>query len=68
MKNDFVSISIPKKLFEKISQEIRNTSPQAVSKYVTYILEKELSSKEKKVYSEEDKEKIKEKLRKLGYF
>ena len=68
MKNDVVSISIPKKLFEKIGQEIRNTSPQAVSKYATYILEKELSSEEKKVYSEEDKEKIKEKLRKLGYF
>lgn len=65
---DSVSISIPKKLFEKICQEIRNTNPQAVSKYVTYILKKELSSEQKKVYSEEEKEKIKEKLSKLGYF
>lgn len=67
MKDD-VSISIPKKLFEKICQEISNTSPQAVSKYVTYILKKELSSERKKVYSEEEKEEIKEKLSKLGYF
>ena len=66
--NDFVSVSIPKKLFEKISREIRNTSLQAVSKYITYILERELSSEEKQEYSEEEKEKIKEKLRKLGYF
>ena len=67
MKDD-VSISIPKKLFEKICQEINNTNPQAVSKYITYILKKELSSKQKKVYSEEEKEEIKEKLSKLGYF
>lgn len=66
--DDFVSVTIPKKLFEKISRYIRNTSLQAVSKYVTYILEKELSLEERKVYSEKDKEKIKEKLRKLGYF
>lgn len=66
--NDFVSVSIPKKLFEKISREIRNTSLKAVSKYVTYILERELASEEKQSYDEEEKEKIKERLRKLGYF
>lgn len=65
---DSVSISIPKRLFEKICQEIKNTNPQAVSKYVTYILKKELSSEEKQNYDEEEKEKIKERLRKLGYF
>jgi vacuolar-type H+-ATPase subunit F/Vma7 len=67
-ENDFVSILIPKKLYQKIGQEIRNTNPQVVSKYITYILEKKLSSEEKKVYSEEEKEKMKERLRKLGYF
>jgi len=66
--NDFVSVSIPKKLFDKISREIRNTSLKAVSKYVTYILERELASEEKQSYDEEEKEKIKERLRKLGYF
>lgn len=66
--NDFVSVSIPKKLYEKIGQEIKNTNPQAISKYITYILEKRLLSEEKKAYSKEDKEKIKDKLRRLGYF
>lgn len=66
--NDFVSIPIPKKLFDKISREIRNKSLQAVSKYITYILEKELSSEEKQIYNEEEKKMIKERLHKLGYF
>ena len=66
--NDFISIPIPKKLFEKISREIRNTSLQAVSKYITYILERELSSEEKQVYREEEKKKVLKRLRNLGYF
>jgi outer membrane protein assembly factor BamA len=66
--NDFISIPIPKKLFEKISREIRNTSLEAVSKYITYLLERELSSEEKQVYSEEEKKKVKERLHNLGYF
>ena len=66
--NDSVSIPIPKKLYEKISQEIGSKSPQAVSKYVIYIVERALSSEEKKVYSAEDKKKIKERLSRLGYF
>ena len=67
-RNDFVSISIPRNLFNRIGQEIGNTSPKAVSKYIIYILEKKLSSEEKRVYTEEDKRTIKERLHKLGYF
>ena len=65
---DSVSISIPKKLFERICQEINNTNPKAVSKYITYILNKELATQQKRVSSEEDKNRVKEKLRGLGYF
>lgn len=56
-----------KKLFEKISREIRNTNLHVVSKYITYVLEKEPSSQERQVYSEKGKEKIRG-LCKLGYF
>ena len=65
---DSVSISIPRKLFERICQEINNTNPKAVSKYITYILNKELTTQQKRVSSEEDKDKVKERLRELGYF
>ena len=65
---DSVSISIPKKLFERICEEINNINPKAVSKYITYILNKELATQQKRVSSEEDKNKVKEKLRELGYF
>lgn len=67
-KEDSVSIPIPKKLFERICQEINNTNPQAVSKYITYILKKELAAQQKRVSSEEERKKVKEKLRELGYF
>ena len=66
--NDFISIPIPKKLIERISREMGNTSLQVVSKYITYILERELSTEEKQVYSQEEKKKVKERLHNLGYF
>lgn len=66
--NDFVSIAIPKKLFEKLSTKMKSANVETVSKYVTYILEKQLSSEEENVFSEEEKERIKDRLRRLGYF
>lgn len=65
---DFISISLPKKLFERICHEIDNTNLQAVSKYVAYILKKEIDTQQKRVSTEANKRKVKEKLRELGYF
>ena len=65
---DGVSVIIPKKLHERISEKIRNTSFSSVSEYVTYLLEKEVYGTEGgEVFSEEEEEEIKERLRKLGY-
>jgi Arc/MetJ-type ribon-helix-helix transcriptional regulator len=66
--NDSVFVKIPKSLLEKIQKKILNTSFSSVSEYVTYLLEKELSGTEdKEVFSKEDEEKVKERLRRLGY-
>lgn len=67
-RNDFVSITIPKKLFEKLSTKMRSANVETVSKYITYILEKQLSSEKENVFTKEEKEKIKNRLRSLGYF
>lgn len=67
---DSVSVDIPKKLYDKISNKIKNTSFSSVSKYITHLVEKELTGEgesEEEVFSKEDEEKIKERLRKLGY-
>ena len=65
--DDFVSIKIPRKLFEKLGGKMRKADFETVQRYIIYILEK-ACSKEEEVYSERDKEKIKERLRRLGYF
>ncbi len=67
---DSVSVEIPKKLYDKISKKIKNTSFSSVSEYITHLVEKELAKEgesEEEVFSKEDEEKIKERLRKLGY-
>ena len=62
------SVVIPKRLFKKIEEKIKNTSFSSVSDYVTYLLEKELyEAEDEEVFSEEDEEKVKERLRSLGY-
>jgi len=70
-EEDSVSISIPKTLYDKIKKRIENTEFSSVSEYVTYILEevlKELEEEEEEeVFSKEEEEKIKERLRALGY-
>jgi len=66
--NDSASVTIPKRLLEKIQKKILNTSFSSASEYVTYLLEKELSGTEdEEVFSKEDEEKVKERLRRLGY-
>jgi len=66
--NEFASVRIPKSLLEKIKKKILNTSFSSASEYVTYLLEKELSGPgDEEVFSKEDEEKVKERLRRLGY-
>jgi len=67
-KEKFTEVLIPTSLFEKIKERIKGTDFSSVSSYVTYVLREVLSEEEEgKEFSKEDEEKIKARLRALGY-
>ena len=67
-KEKFIEVLIPTSLFEKIRERIKGTGFSSVSGYVTYVLREVLSEEEEgKEFSKEDEEKIKARLRALGY-
>lgn len=66
----FTSVSIPTPLFEKIKERIKDTGFTSVSSYVVYVLREvlsETSEEESEPFTKEDEEKVKERLRSLGY-
>lgn len=69
--SNITTISIPKPLADKIKKRLKGTGFNSVSSYVTYVLRQVVSSleeeKKKEAFSKEDEEKIKERLRNLGY-
>ncbi len=67
-KEKFTEVLIPTSLFEKIRERIKGTGFSSVSGYVTYVLREVLSEEEEEeVFSKEDEEKIKARLKALGY-
>jgi len=65
-----MTVRIPKNIYEKIQERIKDTEFKSVDEYVTYVLQEVLSSleeEEEQVFSEEEEEKVKERLRALGY-
>ncbi len=71
-KVEYTTVSIPKPLAQKIKERMKGTGFSSVSSYVTYILRQVLSSieqeeREKQAFSKEDEEKVKQRLRDLGY-
>jgi Arc/MetJ-type ribon-helix-helix transcriptional regulator len=71
-KVDYTTVSIPKPLVEKIKERMKGTGFPSVSSYVTYVLRQVLSSIEedersREAFSKEDEEKVKQRLRDLGY-
>ncbi len=65
-----VEVKIPKEIYEKILERIKETEFKSVDEYVTYVLKEVLASleeEEEQVFSEEEEEKVKERLRALGY-
>ena len=68
----FTTISIPTRLADKIKKRIEGTGFHSLSSYVTYVLREVISSveeeeTEEEAFSKDDEEKIKERLRSLGY-
>lgn len=60
-----VTLKIPKELYDKIDEKISGTSFSSVEEYVVSKLESEFPTEP--VYTKEEEELIRERLRKLGY-
>lgn len=66
MGNDSdVPVKIPKELYEKIEEKISGTSFASVEEYILMKLENEFPAKP--VYTKEEEDLIRERLRRLGY-
>jgi Arc/MetJ-type ribon-helix-helix transcriptional regulator len=66
----FTTISIPTPLAEKIKKRIEGTGFTSLSSYVTYVLREVLSGMEEEedeAFSKDDEERVKDRLRALGY-
>ena len=71
-KVEYTTVSIPKPLAEKVKERMKGTGFPSVSSYVTYMLRQVLSSIEedkrsKEAFTKEEEEKVKQRLRNLGY-
>jgi Arc/MetJ-type ribon-helix-helix transcriptional regulator len=69
MASEFTNISIPTALYKQIEEKIKGTEITSVASYVTKVLRESLTQKEetKEAFSKEDEDKVKERLKALGY-
>jgi Arc/MetJ-type ribon-helix-helix transcriptional regulator len=69
-KRKFTTVSIPTPLFDKVKDRIEDTGFTSVSSYVTYVLREVITEdveEEEEPFTPEDEERVKERLRALGY-
>ena len=73
-KKDTIKISIKKSLAKKLHRRLKETDFKSLSEYVNFILEEVISSLEEQEkeendmgYTEEEEEKVKQRLKDLGY-
>lgn len=59
-------MKIPKELYDKIKKQIEGTDFKSVEEFIIYTLETMLEDTEE-VYLREDEEKVKKRLKALGY-
>jgi hypothetical protein len=69
MEKEFTAVSIPTSLYKKIEEAIKGTETTSVANYITNVLRDALSKQESgtEVFSQADEEKVKERLKALGY-
>ncbi len=69
MDKEFTPVSIPTSLYKKIEEKIKGTEITSVSGYIGKVLREHFSREEASpdVFSQEEEEKVKEKLKALGY-
>jgi len=69
MEKEFTTVSIPTSLYKKIEEAIKGTEVGSVSSYIVNVLRESLAKDQpsEDVFSQEDEEKVKERLKALGY-
>lgn len=69
MEKETMNVSIPASLYKKIEELIKGTDVASVSSYVAKVLREKLSQEQtsNEAFSKEDEEKVKERLKALGY-
>lgn len=69
MEKEFMNVSIPASLYKKIEERIKGSEDTSVSNYITKVLRENLSKEgaAQDTLSKEDEEKVKERLKALGY-
>ena len=69
MDKEFTTVSIPTSLHKKIEEAIQGTEIGSVSAYIVKVVRESLSKEQeaKEVFSKEEEEKVKERLKALGY-
>jgi CRISPR/Cas system type I-B associated protein Csh2 (Cas7 group RAMP superfamily) len=69
MENESIDISIPAELFKQIEEKIKDTDVASVQDYVIKVIKGSLTEggKEGEGLSKEEEDKVKERLKALGY-
>jgi hypothetical protein len=69
MEKEFIDVAIPTSLYKKIEEKIKGTEFPSVASYVAKVLDDNLSKEpdSKGAFSKEDEEKVKDRLKALGY-
>ena len=70
MSKEFVSISIPEELFDRIKGAMRGTKFKSVDDFIVYLLREAISkleAKQQDFFTKEEEKKAKERLKGLGY-
>ena len=69
MDKEFTPVEIPTDLYEQIEEKIKNTEGLSVADFILTLLKEKLSKDQKETdsLSSEDEEKVKERLKALGY-
>ncbi len=69
MENEAIDIAIPAELFKQIEEKIKDTDVASVQDYVIKVIKSSLTEggKEDEGLSKEEEDKVKERLKALGY-
>jgi len=69
MAEEKVTIRIPKRIYDALKKHVEESGGEfkSVEEYVTFILEEFVKEEEEAVFTPEEEEEIKRRLRALGY-